>query len=665
MVVGAVAYSLFVAGLASASTEAEAAMWARHAAGLSYIVLFGFYWFAAVLGRADQAPWVRRIFGACGALAALDVLLRATGLVQTHLIEVAGQGWFPGPDRLYFDVYVPVMAVLVCTGLFMLGRRYHQSRSSFERRQLAYVFLAMGAATSISLLNFWPQTAFLAVFAPVLFTVILGYGITRNQLLDLRLLLRQGILGAMLSASLAFFLALTLLAMRGTWISHGGTPGALSLVVAAVMFTLAYEPLRRLSGRFLDRVFELENFDAGARLLAYANLASQYPRMEELGSILCRRLREDHGLDRVQWLLPNREGALSVQAAAPPEAEAVSPVALDSPLLTRLLQVEQGLDADELSWVRRYELNRSELADEAAEIALRELFKSSRCQLALALRSAKGRALGLLLLGAPINGRAFQPVERAFFAALASQLGAVLDHAQLQGQIRHADRLQSLGTLAAGLAHELRNPLASIMVFVQMLPERFADASFREKFNRVVQLELSKLERLTENLLQMARPASQALLPLELKGQIERVSHLLKYQFRQKQVTLETELSGEPWVRAAPDELGQVLINLLINALAVSAAGQAVRLTAFVREQRVIVQVLDQGSGIAGSQLERLFEPFFTTKADGSGLGLATSLRIVESFGGTLRVQNSNEGSGACFEVDLPLCERSAPPVGA
>lgn len=659
MVAGAAAYSIFVAGLARASTEATASVWVQHAAGLSYLALFGFYWFAAVFARADRLAWVRRILWGCGALAALDVLLRITGLVETRLVHVGDQGWFPGPDPVYFAIYVPVMSLLVGSALFFLWRRHRNSRSGLERRQLAYVFLAIGTAMLFSMSNFLPATAFLAPFSPVLFTLILGYGITRNQLLEMRLLLRQGVLGAMLSGSLAFFLALTLLVMRSTWTADSSAQGWISLLGAALVFTFAYEPLRRLSGRLLDRIFELESFDAGARLLAYANLASHHPRIDELCVSVCQRLRDDHGLERVQMLLPDKEGVLRVQAAAPAEMADMSAVGLDSPLLRKLLKAEHGLDVDELSWVRRYELDGDDLADDAGEQALREVLKGSHCQLALALRSADGRALGLLLLGAPVNGRGLHPAERAFFAALASQLGAVLDNAQLQGQVRHADRLHSLGTLAAGLAHELRNPLSSIMVFVQMLPERFHDGPFREKFNRVVQQELSKLNRLTEQLLQISRPSTQALVPLELKAQFDRVLQLLTYQFRRKEVLLETEILSEPWVRAAPDELGQVLINLLINALAVSEAGKTVRLTAQVRERRVLLQVLDQGPGIAEHQFSRLFEPFFTTKVDGSGLGLATSLRIIESFGGTLTARNV-EGAGACFEVGLPLCERPA-----
>lgn len=656
MVAGAATYSVFLAGLGRAGSEAEAEAWVRFASGLSYLALFGFYWFSMVFTQEDRKPWARRLLAVSAALALSDVLLRMSGTVPAQLVRVADQGWFPGPDHLYFGVYVPVMAALVGSALWVLWSKHRSSASGLQRRQIAYVFLAIGSAFAFSLLNFWPQTAFLAAFSPVIFTLVLGYGITRNQLLEMRLLLRQGALGAVLSAVLTFFLALTLLVMRSTWSGDGSAQGWISLLAAALLFTFAYEPLRRVSARLLDRLFELEDFDAGGRLLAYANLASHHPRIEDLVVTVCQRLQSDHGLERVQLLLPDRDGLLRVVAASPVEIHSVPALAVDSFLLRKLAQVEQGLDLDEISWVRRYELDNGRSLGDAGDEELRLLLQAAQCQLALLLKSADGRAMGLLLLGDPANGRGLRPSERAFFAALASQLGALLDNAQLQGQVRHADRLHSLGTLAAGLAHELRNPLSSIMVFVQMLPERFHDGGFREKFNRVVQQELSKLNRLTEQLLQISRPSTQSLVPLDLRAQFERVLQLLNYQFRRKGVELSIEMSGEPWVRAAPDELGQVLINLLINALAVSQQGHVVRLSAALAERRVVIRVLDQGSGIAEHHFSRLFEPFFTTKADGSGLGLATSLRIIESFGGTLVASNRPEG-GACFEINLPASE--------
>lgn len=655
MVAGVASYSLFLAGLARAEDAAAAAAWVRLTAGLGYGAIFGFYWFSMVLSGQDRRPWARRVLGASLVVASVDVLSRFAGLAPARFERLGDQGWFPAQDLLYQWAYLPTMAVLVLSALGALWLRHQRSQSALERRQIAYVFLAIAGATLVSGLNVVPAAAFLASLSPVFFSAVLTYGITRSQLLDLRLLLRQGALGAVLSLMLALFLALAMLALRGALIADNSAAGVLGLVAAASLFVLVYEPLRRLSARLLDRVFDLGELDIGARLLDYAQLSGRYPRLEDLLAAVCGRLRDEHGLERVLILLPDRGGGLSSFSASPPEA---TPPALrpGAALLASLQQSAQGRDLDELSWVRRYERDHAAPGSNDGEDALRDYLRSAACQLAFALRSGDGRVLGLLLIGPPRDGRGLRPVERAFFAALAPQLAVVLDNALLQGQVRHADRLQSLGALAAGLAHELRNPLSSIMVFVQMLPERFHDAPFRERFGRVVQQELDKLNRLTEQLLQISRPQTQPLAPLELAPQVARVEQLLRYQFRQRQVALRVDCPEALWVRGSADEFTQVLINLLINALAVSESEQAVELNVSVHAGRVRIQVEDHGPGIEPQHLERLFEPFFTTKADGNGLGLATSLRIIESFGGSLSAANRAEG-GACFTIELPAAQ--------
>ncbi len=655
MVGGSAAYALFLAGLAGAGNADDARAWVRVGTVLPYVFLFSFHRFAMVFSRAEAARWPRRLAIACAVPAGADVVLRLSGLVPARMVEVPGQGWFPDQDALYLAAYVPVMLALVCSSLWALARRMRAASSPMERRQLAYVFLAIGGAALISMANLHPALAFLAAFSPAAFSGILAYGITRDRLLDLRLLLRQGALGALLSAVLAFLLAMALLLSREAWSSQGGGFDAYGLLGAAALFTLLYEPLRRLSARLLDRIFDLGHFDIGSRLLGYAQLSGRHPRLEDYLGAVCDRLREDHDLEKAVILLVDRHGELLPFASVPRQAlEVVDAVPAASPVVERVAREVLGLDLDELSWVRRYEKGPRPADHGDGDAAAGDYLAACRAQAAFALRSGDGRAVGLLLLGPPTNGRSLSRIERELMAALAPQLAVVVDNALLQGQVRHADRLHSLGTLAAGLAHELRNPLSSILVFVQMLPERFHDGQFREKFSRIVQQELDKLNRLTEQLLQISRPTTQALDHLDLQAQVERVEQLLRYQFRRKEVRLELELAPACWVRASADELGQILINLLINALAVSGPGRTVRVRSEAHEGSVSLKVQDQGGGIPEGDLHRVFEPFFTTKPDGNGLGLATSLRIAESFGGTLRARNRPEG-GAEFELRLPL----------
>jgi signal transduction histidine kinase len=228
--------------------------------------------------------------------------------------------------------------------------------------------------------------------------------------------------------------------------------------------------------------------------------------------------------------------------------------------------------------------------------------------------------------------------------------------------VEHADRLSTLGTLGASLAHELRNPLASISVFVQMLPERHLEPIFVEKFNRVVTAELDKLTHLTEQLLNLARPATRAPQVVDLGVLCQRLLQLVSFQFRTKEVRLTMDTPEGTLVQGVEEELSQVLLNLLLNALDASKAGSQVQVQLARPPGWAELRVLDQGPGLSQDQLARIFEPFFTTKEHGNGLGLATSQNIVQSFGGTLGVENRPEG-GAVFTVRLPQAD--AGKVGA
>jgi two-component system, NtrC family, sensor histidine kinase HydH len=208
-------------------------------------------------------------------------------------------------------------------------------------------------------------------------------------------------------------------------------------------------------------------------------------------------------------------------------------------------------------------------------------------------------------------------------------------------------RLSTLGELSAVLAHEIRNPLASLKGNAQLLAERTPDeAPERGKVDRIVK-EAERLEALTTDLLDFVRSG-----PLELKP--VKVDDLLRGLAEGGGTEVEVDASGAPetWLLDA-QRMQQVLQNLLRNALDASPKGGTIQVTA-ARDKGVLTLTFrDQGEGLPEENLERIFEPFFTTRARGTGLGLAVARRIVELHGGTLTARNHPQG-GAEFRVILP-----------
>jgi two-component system NtrC family sensor kinase len=232
---------------------------------------------------------------------------------------------------------------------------------------------------------------------------------------------------------------------------------------------------------------------------------------------------------------------------------------------------------------------------------------------------------------------------------------------ELEAQRRRAERLAYFEVLAAGLAHEIKNPLVAIKAFTQLVPRRSRDDAFIEEFSRVVSREIGRMERLVDRLRVLSRPGARPRLRLDVRGPVRDALEFLRPVFDEKQLILTADLPSEPALTVGDEaELEQLFINLLMNAREATPSGGTVAVTISEEAGAVRVAVADTGPGIPPELLSQVFEPFFTTKARGSGLGLAISSAIAESHGARIWAANREEG-GAVFTVELP----APPPVDA
>lgn len=222
-------------------------------------------------------------------------------------------------------------------------------------------------------------------------------------------------------------------------------------------------------------------------------------------------------------------------------------------------------------------------------------------------------------------------------------------------RLAHTDQLASVGQLAAGLAHEIRNPLAGIQGALEIL----RDDSTDEKNRKLHEEMLSELERVNETLetlLASARPSAPRLASVDLSELMSEVCRLLEPGLRRRQISLEAELPSEPLSASVdPGKIRQVLINLVQNAAeAMDSEGLIVlRAGGFAKVGEVVLAVEDDGPGIPAEELDKIFEPFYTTKFSGTGLGLAIARSLVEQHHGSLLVE-SEPGKGTTFFVLLP-----------
>jgi two-component system sensor histidine kinase AtoS len=242
---------------------------------------------------------------------------------------------------------------------------------------------------------------------------------------------------------------------------------------------------------------------------------------------------------------------------------------------------------------------------------------------------------------------------------------------RLEEQLRRSDRLAALGTLAAGLAHEIKNPLTSVLTFSRHLSRRFGDERFRQRFQSVVPRELERINAIVDGLLQLARPMRLKPGPVQAPQLLDQTLELYGDQTDGKRIRVVREYSaGLPTITADPEHLYQAFVNLVGNALDAMSDGGTLTVRARpvpddpaadrgrrVGPGRIRVEIEDTGGGIPAGETGRVFDPFFTTKPGGTGLGLAITHKIVEDHGGTITIR-SIPGQGTTFVVLLPVASQ-------
>lgn len=232
----------------------------------------------------------------------------------------------------------------------------------------------------------------------------------------------------------------------------------------------------------------------------------------------------------------------------------------------------------------------------------------------------------------------------------------ITERKQLERQLFHSEKLASVGLLAAGVAHEIGNPLSAISGYAQILSRKKVAQEDRVEFAAAVHQEAGRIEKIIQDLLTYSRPASGVRTRLRLNEAVESVLSLLTNQKLFRKITLEIRPDpADPEVFMDRDHLAQVLVNLVLNAAQAMDGAGAIRVGIESGPKTAILTVADQGPGISPQAAARIFDPFFTTKAIGQGTGLGLSIchRLVEGEGGLIRLGES-DGPGATFEVVLP-----------
>jgi signal transduction histidine kinase len=253
--------------------------------------------------------------------------------------------------------------------------------------------------------------------------------------------------------------------------------------------------------------------------------------------------------------------------------------------------------------------------------------------------------------------------EMVFYLAIGLMTGVLIERewrererrVALERELARSERLSSLGQMAAGLAHEIRNPLGSIQGVAELLGDDAPAGSKKRELFDVLRKESKRLGSVVDDFLNFARPRPLTLAPVDVAAVVQRSVAQMKLDANAHSISIATRVDGDlPRIKGDAEQLHQVFLNLLLNAIAASPDNGRIEISSSRVPHGVAITVQDWGHGISKDALSRVYDPFFTTRETGTGLGLSISHTIVSDHGGSIDIE-SEPGKGCAVTVTLPV----------
>jgi signal transduction histidine kinase len=606
----------------------------------------------------------RWLLGCSYSVSAGLIVANALGLLVSGARQYAW-GLYPVGTRLY-GVFIAA-AVIQCTlALSVLVHHYHTTTSPRRKLQVRFWLLA-ATVLPTGLTNFLPIFGVpiypLGHFGNALYAAIIAYAIVRHRLMDIDVVVSEGVAYAAVACILigpAFALMVWLQRLA---FGHVQPDFSVAVLLMFVAIAVLFPVLRTHAQSRIQHTLFREKSEYRAALGSFARSIVRILEHEKLIREIASTLSDTLHVSRVSvWLRDDLRRTYSVRYRLG-----------DSPAQPELAESDEFVRslAHSQEVVLREELVAR--TDPAKRAAVADLCRQNRWEVCMPLM-VTGKLIAFINLGPKHNLDAFSAEDLDLLDTLAAEAAIALENARLyeelkksQDIIRRADRLSALGTLAAGIAHEVRNPLVSIQTFFQLAPQRLHDEEFFTTFLGMTANEVKRISDLITELLSFARSSIPSLAAANLNEVVERVATLLEPEARKHNLTLTRALSvNVPLVNADGNQIKQVLINLVLNAIQATRPGGVVAIsTRSVDHQNGAfcqLEIRDTGVGIPPDRLDHIFDPFFTTKDKGTGLGLAIAHQIITEHGGSITVE-SREGRGSSFYVNLPPYEMSRQPT--
>lgn len=564
----------------------------------------------------------------------------------------------PGP---VFPFYAISFITIISYGHYLLVKYFKKSEGQ-TRNQIKYILFAAIIGFLGGLTTFFPNFDIeifpFGFYLISLYVILTSYAIVKHRLMDIHIVLKKGTTYALLMFLL--LVPLVFISILSQKLFFGKISYLHSFIVFSLLFLagILFYKIKPGTEKVVEQLLFKGRYNYRETLREFTKAMVSILDLESLSKRIVETITQTMGVDKASLFLWDEEkGAYSLfESKNIKMASSTSQLPKNNPLPHYLQKIGEIVVREELA----KGTNISELNEVVKEMA----FLESEVSIPFI---SKGELVGMINLGYKFNRDIYSHEDMELLDTLANETAIAIENARLyedlkrsKSYIRRADRLASLGTLTAGLAHEIRNPLVALKTLTQLLPERLDDQEFRGQFLKIASGEVDRISSLITELLDFSRPSDPKLEFENINTILDGMILLVSTETKKKRIDITKNYAPDlPLIQIDREQIKQVFLNVLINAIqATSENGKiTVKTRSFIKpggEPYIQIEFTDTGCGIPEEDLEDIFNPFFTTKTSGSGLGLSISHQIVQDHRGYIDVE-SQVNKGASFFVNLPV----------
>jgi signal transduction histidine kinase len=556
------------------------------------------------------------------------------------------------PKGMSYPLFLILWLVVGIYANYVIYEKTRHSEGS-ERTKYRYLFAALmcgfcGGATHLVTVYYTDFVPLLTLSIPF-FPIVTTYAILRHNLLDIEVIIKKTLVFAGLLASVFAMLILPTLIIQEYLVRNAGMGARIAgLTISGIIIILTMRHIENFLINVTDKYLFQKKYDYKELLKTFTSEVLTVLNLDKLINLTVDKLTDTIKISSCAvLLLDNEKQQFSVSASRNLKDQSVSLVKPDE--IVTFLEHAQG-----------YFLKK-EFAEKKIFIPpqVQEIIDRLNAELLIPM-ILQEKMIGILSLGKKKSDEEYTQDDLDILLPLARTLAIAISNAELfddlgkaQAEAAQKEKMALIGTLAAGMAHEIRNPITTIKIFAEYLKEKKDDPEFIAKFEKLVPKEVEKINSMITHLLEFSKPADyRSMQAVDLKEPLEEVLEILQAEMALNDILLKDSIRHVSSISGNKKYVQEIMFNLIQNAVHAIGRRGTITITAEDYPGNVELKVSDTGCGISAENLQHIFEPFFTTKMDseGVGLGLYVIKQLMLRMGGNISVE-SKMGEGTTFSL--------------